>query len=403
MAIDPRTNLSTDLLNQVNQQGMMPGGWYVEGLMGGQQPIDGRYYSAVHDQSSFGQGEEAGMLMNPTAKPIQYHGYDESWADGGKHQGEFGQVYDSEGKYLQDYAWKDDDAKKNLMLMLAAAGGMAMLPGGAFSGATGGGAGAGAGAGAGTGGGAAAGGAATGGGLSIPGIGSISGGNLLNIVKAAAGIAGGAGAGGGGGGGSIGSGVDDGGGGGMDLSTIIKLLGGGWDYKNQNDASKDMLDWLKSRQEMNDNMYKPGSDEYNALWNEMSRKDAAAGRNSQYGPRSVDLAAKIAGLKMDANTRMTTGIGNFMANAMNKKAAAPAGLISSLNDIMGGGGSGGGLMDILRKLGSGTAGGDWGIDPSQIDFGDAGWEQILNDFPGDWGPDPSDIVFEGDFDWSDFL
>jgi hypothetical protein len=66
------------------------------------------------------------------------------------------------------------------------------------------------------------------------------------------------------------------------------------------------------------NMYAPGSPEYNSLWQEMSRKDAAAGRNSQYGPRSVDLAGKIAGIKgnmlsstlASQNTMFNSGLNN---------------------------------------------------------------------------------------------
>ena len=45
------------------------------------------------------------------------------------------------------------------------------------------------------------------------------------------------------------------------------------------------------------NMYAPGSPEYNLMEQAMARKDAAAGRNSQYGARAVDLAARIAAIK----------------------------------------------------------------------------------------------------------
>lgn len=45
------------------------------------------------------------------------------------------------------------------------------------------------------------------------------------------------------------------------------------------------------------NMYAPGSPEYNLMEQTMARKDAAAGRNSQYGTRATDLAGKIAGIK----------------------------------------------------------------------------------------------------------
>jgi hypothetical protein len=48
------------------------------------------------------------------------------------------------------------------------------------------------------------------------------------------------------------------------------------------------------------NTYAPGSPEYNQLAQQMARKDAAAGRNSQYGARANDLAATIAKLRMGA-------------------------------------------------------------------------------------------------------
>ena len=60
-------------------------------------------------------------------------------------------------------------------------------------------------------------------------------------------------------------------------------------------------------------MYAPGSAEYNSLMNEMSRKDAAAGRNSQYGARAVDLAGKIANYKTTALANMQNGQ-NTLAN-----------------------------------------------------------------------------------------
>jgi hypothetical protein len=120
---------------------------------------------------------------------------------------------------------------------------------------------------------------------------------------------------------------------GFGLKDILGLAGGLWDMNNQKNASADMLSYLKERQGINDNMYAPGSSEYNALWDEMSRKDAAAGRNSQYGPRSVDLAARIAQLKMDANTRMTTGIGSLYKDSLDQGAGSNAGILSALGAL----------------------------------------------------------------------
>jgi len=55
------------------------------------------------------------------------------------------------------------------------------------------------------------------------------------------------------------------------------------------------------------NTYQPGSPEYNLLKQEMDRKDAAAGRNSQYGVRANEFAGKIAGLRMNALGNMQSG------------------------------------------------------------------------------------------------
>jgi hypothetical protein len=48
------------------------------------------------------------------------------------------------------------------------------------------------------------------------------------------------------------------------------------------------------------NTYAPGSPEYNLLQQQIARKDAAAGRNSQYGTRANELAGTIAKLRMGA-------------------------------------------------------------------------------------------------------
>jgi hypothetical protein len=120
---------------------------------------------------------------------------------------------------------------------------------------------------------------------------------------------------------------------GLSLSDLAGLLGGVMDYNRQSKSSDAMLDYLKAQQAKVDNLYSPGSAEYDALWNEMSRKDAAAGRNSQYGPRSVDLAARIAQIKADNTVRMTTGIGSLYKNSLDQNASAPAGLMDTIDKL----------------------------------------------------------------------
>lgn len=55
------------------------------------------------------------------------------------------------------------------------------------------------------------------------------------------------------------------------------------------------------------NTYQPGSAEYNLLKQEMDRKDAAAGRNSQYGTRANEFAANIARFRTGALGNLSTG------------------------------------------------------------------------------------------------
>jgi hypothetical protein len=138
----------------------------------------------------------------------------------------------------------------------------------------------------------------------------------IAAVAAALGLTGGGGGGGNGSGGGGGTGIDD----------ILGIGAGVVDAKRQGDAAKSMLEWLNTQQGKIDNLYNPGTPEYNALWDEMSRKDAAAGRNSQYGPRSVDLAARIAQIKAENTRAFTTGTANAYSNALNQNASKYAGL-----------------------------------------------------------------------------
>lgn len=122
-----------------------------------------------------------------------------------------------------------------------------------------------------------------------------------------------------------------GGGGGLGGLDWLGLGAGAFGAYKQNDAANHMLDWLNSQQAKIDNLYAPNSPEYNALFDQLSRQDAASGRNSQYGPRSVDLAARIAEIKARNTANLTTGIGNTYAAALNNKANAFAGIPALLN------------------------------------------------------------------------
>lgn len=155
---------------------------------------------------------------------------------------------------------------------------------------------------------------------------------------------------GGGNGGDGGEGGNGGGGGGMNLGGVLGALGplitGAYDNRQQRRASDNMLNYLRERQGMNDRMYQPGTPEHDQMRQEMERRDAAAGRNSQYGVRETDLAARTAGIRMQANTQLTGQIARHMADAENQRASAHSGLSAALPGLIsmlgGGGGRNGG-------------------------------------------------------------
>lgn len=99
----------------------------------------------------------------------------------------------------------------------------------------------------------------------------------------------------------------------------VQLASGLYDMyaKNQMaDAQRDQYNQMNARV---NNMYAPGSPEYNLMKQEMERKDAAAGRNSQYGTRATELAGKIAGLKTNALIQAQTGQNALFQSSMNNR------------------------------------------------------------------------------------
>lgn len=159
-----------------------------------------------------------------------------------------------------------------------------------------------------------------------------------------------------------------GGGSGGGLGGLGNLIPGALDAQRQGQASDRMLQWLNGQQGKIDNLYNPGSPEANALWDQMSRKDAAAGRNSQYGPRSVDLGAKIAQIKAENTMRMTTGVAPAYAAALNQGASRFSGLMGGLGQQS----MGGTLNDIINQFTSGGSSTPWGINNGSTGMGVGG-------------------------------
>lgn len=90
-------------------------------------------------------------------------------------------------------------------------------------------------------------------------------------------------------------------------------------------AQQAQADQMRAQAAQVNNMYAPGSPEYNLMMQQMARKDAAAGRNSQYGVRAQNLAGiiaqqkaqmlpSIANMTNSANTLGTQAVGNRYGN-----------------------------------------------------------------------------------------
>ncbi|MDE3022486.1 MAG: hypothetical protein KGI54_11575 [Pseudomonadota bacterium] len=123
-----------------------------------------------------------------------------------------------------------------------------------------------------------------------------------------------------------------------------RLLAGMHDMQ----ARQNVGDALKSRyNSLNagiNNMYAPGSPEALAMEQQLARKDAASGRNSQYGKRAVDLQAAIAAIKAHQTAALNTGQNDLLGNAT-------AYQNSTLNGLFNAGGNTGAYQSLKDLLG----------------------------------------------------
>jgi hypothetical protein len=99
-----------------------------------------------------------------------------------------------------------------------------------------------------------------------------------------------------------------------------------YDMYNKQNAAKTLQDQFDKVNSQISGMYAPGSPEANLMQQEMERKDAAAGRNSQYGVRATDLAAKLAATKGQL-------LSNTLGNQNNLLAASLATGNSSIGSL----------------------------------------------------------------------
>jgi hypothetical protein len=149
------------------------------------------------------------------------------------------------------------------------------------------------------------------------------------------------------------------------LDDIASLIGGGVDAQRQGDAARTMREWMDNSMSRNENYFSPDSPEYKHLWESMSRKDAAAGRNSQYGPRTADFMAKVASSRADNNTRMTTGLSRAYSEALNQNASKYGGLSAAIQRALQGGAitNMSSLLRFIENFGTNSGGGAPGTNP----------------------------------------
>lgn len=140
-------------------------------------------------------------------------------------------------------------------------------------------------------------------------------------------------------------------GGGFDLGSTLQGLGGLYaGYRGMQQAGQLQQNAANTNQALQGQMsslagmYAPDSPYAKQLQQQLARKDAASGRLSQYGPRSVELQARLAGMAPQVANSMSGlaqagGASNAQAQAANQ--AQQAAKAQMLNKLIGVGESSG--------------------------------------------------------------
>lgn len=114
---------------------------------------------------------------------------------------------------------------------------------------------------------------------------------------------------------------------------------------NQYNQNKNLINDIKG-------IYSPTGDYAKYLENQLGRRDAAAGRNSQYGPRLAELMGRLG----DSQARALSGLGGYMSSQQGGLNGM-VGAGSRLFDSMGG-------MNGLSKLFQEPLTTDWALGPN---------------------------------------
>ncbi len=102
----------------------------------------------------------------------------------------------------------------------------------------------------------------------------------------------------------------------------------------KNKQANAMSNAYNSNQQAVNNTYAPGSPEYEYLAQKLARQDAASGRNSQQGQFATNLAAQIAGLKLNANTGVMNSQNKLLQDSLNNRYGGLSSLFANLTKYM---------------------------------------------------------------------
>lgn len=144
------------------------------------------------------------------------------------------------------------------------------------------------------------------------------------------------------------------------LATLAPVLGGAIDATRQGSAADKMMQWMNTQQGQLNGLFDMNSPYYQQMWNEMSAKDAAAGRNSQYGTRATELAGRLAPLQATSTIGMTNALARPYAAALNQDASKYTGLLSAIGQAFRPFGQGGGGGTPANPYAQGGGDEDWG-------------------------------------------
>jgi len=173
---------------------------------------------------------------------------------------------------------------------------------------------------------------------------------------------------------------NSGGGNGPDWETLLPSLAGIYsDYRGMK-SQGDVMKQAGSLGGLSD-LFGPNSATAQAMRQNIERRDAAAGRRSQYGPREVELAAMLAKLQAESAPGImnaNTSAANMRMNAEQQRRARMNSMLGiglkalpSLSGLFGGGQSNNNMVDLETQYSQGGPSNNVYAQPTFEGYGDS--------------------------------